>query len=114
MPVIMNAQENNNNQAGNNIPGRGAPNPLLNVRDRLFHALFYRIALAYARAFPKSVRRILEFTILVKVCFFCAFLPMSLICKINSDSVVWAISLPVIFCYKTSCNFMPCIFQDKS
>ncbi|XP_064605886.1 membralin-like [Liolophura sinensis] len=66
MPVIMNAQENNNNQAGNNIPGRAAPNPLLNVRDRLFHALFYRIALAYARAFPKSVRRILEFTILVK------------------------------------------------
>ena len=42
-------------------------NPLLNVRDRLFHALFYRIALAYARAIPRPVRRFLEFAILLKV-----------------------------------------------
>ncbi|XP_053395046.1 membralin-like isoform X1 [Mercenaria mercenaria] len=65
--------ENNNNNNNNNAPGqarnagrRGPQNPLLNVRDRLFHALFYRIALAYARAFPKPVRRVIEFAILIK------------------------------------------------
>ena len=54
---------NNNNQ------GQGARNhnPVLHVRDRLFHALFYRIAITYARAFPRPVRRVLEFAILVKV-----------------------------------------------
>ena len=66
----MNAdQENNNNEVrGRNNAGGRAQNPLLNVRDRLFHALFYRIALTYARAVPKPVRRILEFAILLKVC----------------------------------------------
>ncbi|XP_021378907.1 membralin-like isoform X2 [Mizuhopecten yessoensis] len=61
--------ENNNNNDGrrNNNQGRGGPqNPLVNVRDRLFHALFYRIALTYARTFPKPVRRILEFAVLLK------------------------------------------------
>ncbi|XP_060072567.1 membralin-like [Ylistrum balloti] len=60
--------ENNNNNDGrrNNNQGRGPQNPLLNVRDRLFHALFYRIALTYARTFPKPVRRILEFAVLLK------------------------------------------------
>ena len=55
------ARNNNNNQ------GQGQQNPLLNVRDRLFHALFYRIALTYARAFPRPFRRFLEFAILLKV-----------------------------------------------
>lgn len=56
---------NNNNHQPHN---RGVPqNPLFNVRDRLFHALFYRIALAYARAFPKPVRRFMEFAMLLKV-----------------------------------------------
>lgn len=50
-----NRLRNNNNQ-----------NPLFNVRDRLFHTLFFRAALAYARAFPTPVRRFLEFVILVK------------------------------------------------
>ncbi|KAJ8306114.1 hypothetical protein KUTeg_016659 [Tegillarca granosa] len=62
-------QENNNDiQQPNNTAGggRGPQNPLLNVRDRLFHALFYRIALTYARAFPKPVRRIIEFAVLLK------------------------------------------------
>lgn len=54
----------NNNVRPRNL---NQQNPLLNVRDRLFHALFYRIALAYARAIPKSVRRFLEFAILLKV-----------------------------------------------
>ena len=50
------ARNNNNN-----------PNPLLNVRDRLFHALFFKIAITYARAFPPSIRRFFEFAILIKV-----------------------------------------------
>lgn len=66
MPIIINRPPagENNNRPGNNIP-QGA-NPL-NVRDRLFHALFYRIALTYARAFPVPVRRILEAVLLIKV-----------------------------------------------
>lgn len=64
-------QENNNDIQQPNTTGggggRGPQNPLLNVRDRLFHALFYRIALTYARAFPKPVRRIIEFAVLLKV-----------------------------------------------
>lgn len=56
-----------NNNNNNNNPGQaGRHNPVLHVRDRLFHALFYRIAITYARAFPRQVRRILEFAILVK------------------------------------------------
>ncbi|XP_002740177.1 membralin-like [Saccoglossus kowalevskii] len=39
---------------------------LLNVRDRLFHALFFKIAITYARAFPTNIRRLFEFVVLVK------------------------------------------------
>lgn len=53
----MNIARNNNNQ-----------NPLINVRDRLFHALFIKMALVYARTFPRSVRRFIEFLVLLKVC----------------------------------------------
>ena len=63
------AAENNNNNVNprvRNLVGT-QQNPLLNVRDRLFHALFYRIALTYARAFPRPVRRVLEFSLLLKV-----------------------------------------------
>lgn len=70
MNIVAAAAADNNNRPGgrnNNIPHNNAQqNPLLNVRDRLFHALFYRIALTYARAFPRSVRRFLEFAILLK------------------------------------------------
>ena len=61
------AAADNNNQPGRNNNNTGPQNPLLNVRDRLFHALFYRMALAYARAFPKPIRRLLEFVVLLKV-----------------------------------------------
>lgn len=59
-PVLnnnMNIARNNNNQ-----------NPLINIRDRLFHALFIKAALGYARVFPKPVRRFIEFLVLLKVC----------------------------------------------
>lgn len=55
-PIInTNRVRNNNNQ-----------NPLFNVRDRLFHALFFKAALAYARTLPRPVRRFIEFMILLK------------------------------------------------
>lgn len=54
---LLNANRlrNNNNQ-----------NPLFNVRDRLFHTIFLRAALLYARTFPKPVRRFIEFILLIK------------------------------------------------
>ena len=54
---------------GNAGQGQGGRNhnPVLHVRDRLFHALFYRIAITYATFFPRPMRRVLEFAILVKV-----------------------------------------------
>lgn len=57
-------QENNNNEP--RPRGRTGLNPLLNIHDSYLHAMFYRTALAYARAFPKPVRRVLEFAILLK------------------------------------------------
>jgi hypothetical protein len=60
-PVLNN---NNINRARNN----NNQNPLFNVRDRLFHALFIKSALFYARTFPRPVRRIIEFVVLLKVC----------------------------------------------
>ncbi|XP_077980979.1 membralin-like isoform X2 [Glandiceps talaboti] len=53
-PQAANRMRNNQNQQ------------LLNVRDRLFHALFFKIAITYARAFPPNVRRLFEFLVLLK------------------------------------------------
>lgn len=50
----------------NRIRSNNNQNPLFNVRDRLFHTLFFRTALAYARTVPKPVRRVIEFMILLK------------------------------------------------
>ncbi|XP_014908031.1 uncharacterized protein tmem259 [Poecilia latipinna] len=67
------------NQANNNVPlnNNMGPNrirnpninqnPLINVRDRLFHALFFKMAVTYARLFPPSFRRVFEFFVLLKV-----------------------------------------------
>lgn len=41
-------------------------NQLVHIRDRLFHTLFYRGALTYARIFPKPVRRFIEFMVLIQ------------------------------------------------
>ncbi|XP_057321186.1 membralin isoform X2 [Microplitis mediator] len=54
-PGLINRARNNNNQ-----------NALYHMRDRLFHALFIKAALAYARTFPKPVRRFIEFIVLLK------------------------------------------------
>lgn len=59
-----NNNTNNNNRTRNNNNNQ---NPLINVRDRLFHAIFIKAALAYARTFPRPVRRFLEFVVLLNV-----------------------------------------------
>lgn len=62
---------NNAGPAGGNNRGVRNPNlnqnPLINVRDRLFHALFFKMAVTYARLFPPSFRRVFEFFVLLKV-----------------------------------------------
>lgn len=45
------------------------PNPLINVRDRLFHALFFKMAVIYSRLFPPAFRRLFEFFVLLKALF---------------------------------------------
>ncbi|XP_035204177.1 membralin isoform X2 [Oxyura jamaicensis] len=47
----------------------GNQNPLINVRDRLFHALFFKMAVTYARLFPPAFRRVFEFFVLLKALF---------------------------------------------
>uniref|UniRef100_A0A9J8CLY2 Transmembrane protein 259 n=1 Tax=Cyprinus carpio carpio TaxID=630221 RepID=A0A9J8CLY2_CYPCA len=71
----------NQGNVNNNVPlnNNGGPNrirnpamnqnPLINVRDRLFHALFFKMAVTYARLFPPSFRRIFEFLVLLKALF---------------------------------------------
>ena len=60
------AADNNNRPGRNNNNQRGA-NPLLAMQGRLFHVYFYGLALTYARAFPKPIRRFIEFAVLLKV-----------------------------------------------
>ncbi|XP_035269991.1 membralin isoform X1 [Anguilla anguilla] len=60
----------NNNGGTNRIRNPNInQNPLINVRDRLFHALFFKMAVTYARLFPPSFRRIFEFVVLLKALF---------------------------------------------
>ena len=67
--IMADTQPNMNAPNGAQPPNtaRIAVNPLINVQDRLFHTLFFRITLAYARGCPKPLRRIIEMMILVKV-----------------------------------------------
>lgn len=58
------ARNNNNNGARG-----GENNPFFHFQNRLFHALFYRITITYARAFPRPIRRVLEFALLLKALF---------------------------------------------
>ncbi|XP_031696620.1 membralin isoform X2 [Anarrhichthys ocellatus] len=61
---------NNNNMGPNRIRNPNInQNPLINVRDRLFHALFFKMAVTYARLFPLSFRRVFEFFVLLKALF---------------------------------------------
>uniref|UniRef100_A0A034VR31 Membralin n=1 Tax=Bactrocera dorsalis TaxID=27457 RepID=A0A034VR31_BACDO len=53
-----------------NNRNRGGQNNLMNVRDRLFHAIYFKIALMYAQLFPKPLQRVLEYFILLKALLF--------------------------------------------
>ena len=74
-----------NQGPGNNVPLNNNrlrnpninQNPLINVRDRLFHALFFKMAVTYARLFPPSFRRVFEFFVLLKV----TSPPLTVTCK---------------------------------
>ncbi|XP_074933410.1 membralin isoform X2 [Phalacrocorax aristotelis] len=76
-PNANNHHPANNNGGGGAVGGnnRGVrnpnlnQNPLINVRDRLFHALFFKMAVTYARLFPPSFRRVFEFFVLLKALF---------------------------------------------
>uniref|UniRef100_G3R6I2 Transmembrane protein 259 n=1 Tax=Gorilla gorilla gorilla TaxID=9595 RepID=G3R6I2_GORGO len=65
----------NGGGGGGPAPARGPrtpnlnPNPLINVRDRLFHALFFKMAVTYSRLFPPAFRRLFEFFVLLKALF---------------------------------------------
>ncbi|XP_073953577.1 membralin-like [Choristoneura fumiferana] len=77
-PQIMNNLPPGVNPENNLLPGgpivnatmnrnrNNNQNPLFNVRERLFHALFFKFAVAYARTFPRPVRRFFEFLVLLK------------------------------------------------
>jgi len=41
--------------------------PVFTIRDRVFHALFYRLAIVYSRSVPRSLQRVLEFAMLFEV-----------------------------------------------
>ncbi|CAF0706416.1 unnamed protein product [Brachionus calyciflorus] len=75
-PIQTNLTSNNNSNNYNNVTNQNQPfqpfiqpqqqpQTIVHVRDRLFHALFYRIAILYARKFSKAFRRILEFFLLL-------------------------------------------------
>jgi len=61
-PVQPQAAANNNNNG--ELPQQ--TQNLFHMRDRLFLALFFRVSLIYARAFPRSLRRLLEFCLLMQ------------------------------------------------
>ncbi|XP_064625075.1 membralin-like isoform X1 [Lineus longissimus] len=65
-PQTEQPSNNQGQQQARPQPMPQVQNPLLNVRDRLFEALFYRIALTYARAFPHPIRKALEYIVLAK------------------------------------------------
>lgn len=79
----LNNDSPNSNLNSNRLRSNSNQNPLINVRDRLFLALFHKAALTYARMFPRPVRRFLEFVVLLVVSknFFHIFYMSKLITK---------------------------------
>ncbi|CAB4062657.1 Membralin [Lepeophtheirus salmonis] len=71
---VNNNNNNNGNTANNNVNNNNVNEDmgLITVQDRLLQTIFLRITLAYARACPKSLRRLFETLILLKaiLCFF--------------------------------------------
>ena len=66
----MQQQQQREESGDNERRGRTAVfvhGPVLTVRDRVFHALFYRLAIIYAQLVPHQLRRVLEFALLFEV-----------------------------------------------
>ncbi|KAM7341757.1 membralin isoform 2-T4 [Cochliomyia hominivorax] len=65
-----------NRPAGGAMPGVnfgvGGPgqNNIMNMRNRLFHAIYFKVALIYAHMFPKPFQRTLEYFFLIKALLF--------------------------------------------
>lgn len=64
--VPLNARQSQPPTNNNNGEFPQQTQNLFHMRDRLFLALFFRVSLIYARAFPKTLRRILEFCLLMQ------------------------------------------------
>lgn len=86
-----------NNINNNNLNNNNNQNPLFNMRDRLFHALFFKAALAYARTFPRPVRRVLEFIVLLKVCW-----------KVETSSLMYC------FSFALQVYFYSCLHKEST
>ncbi|XP_017010286.2 membralin [Drosophila takahashii] len=50
--------------------GGGGQNNMMNMRDRLFHAIYFRAAAAYAELVPRKVQLTIEFLLLAKALLF--------------------------------------------
>ncbi|XP_005190493.1 uncharacterized protein LOC101900986 isoform X2 [Musca domestica] len=61
-----------NRGAAGGVIGIGAPgqNNIMNMRNRLFHAIYFKVALIYAQMFPKPFQRALEYFFLAKALLF--------------------------------------------
>uniref|UniRef100_A0A6P4FDP9 LOW QUALITY PROTEIN: membralin n=1 Tax=Drosophila rhopaloa TaxID=1041015 RepID=A0A6P4FDP9_DRORH len=74
--AVANAINNiNGNGNGRNrvLPGGlggGGQNNMMNMRDRLFHAIYFRAAAAYAEFVPRKVQLTIEFLLLAKALLF--------------------------------------------
>ncbi|XP_022223243.2 membralin isoform X2 [Drosophila obscura] len=69
--VNGNGNGNGNANARNRGLGGGAgQNNMMNMRDRLFHAIYFRAAAAYAELVPRKVQLTIEFLLLAKALVF--------------------------------------------
>ncbi|KAH8347987.1 hypothetical protein KR084_002922 [Drosophila pseudotakahashii] len=74
--AINNINGNGNGNGRNRVlpgglgGGGGGQNNMMNMRDRLFHAIYFRAAAAYAELVPRKVQLTIEFLLLAKALLF--------------------------------------------
>ncbi|XP_017049905.1 uncharacterized protein LOC108093995 [Drosophila ficusphila] len=72
--AINNINGNGNGNGRNRVLpgafGAGGQNNMINMRDRLFHAIYFRAAAAYAELVPRKVQLTIEFLLLAKALLF--------------------------------------------
>ncbi|KAH8327229.1 hypothetical protein KR074_007527 [Drosophila pseudoananassae] len=75
--AVANAINNINNDNGNGNGrnrvlglGGGGQNNMMNMRDRLFHAIYFRAAATYAELVPRKVQLTIEYLLLAKAVIF--------------------------------------------